>query len=122
MVRNCYFLANHLSTLIFTLPVESTFPRKPDELEELVDLDRFESVSYYLTGVEYTVKYLLRHRIRLEQDGAPASVRVENMMRGFKLFLYSPKWRTRRSRQEAVLWALRYSQLPALIREMQQDP
>ena len=77
--------------------MESTFPVKPNELEALVDLDRFESVSYYLTGVEYTVKYLLRHRVRLEQDGAAASVRVKNILRGLKLFLYSPNWRLRRS-------------------------
>ncbi|KAI0697747.1 hypothetical protein C8T65DRAFT_832415 [Cerioporus squamosus] len=42
--------------------VEATFPLKPVEIEELVDLDRTESVSYYLTGIEYTVKYLLQHR------------------------------------------------------------
>ncbi|RPD73747.1 hypothetical protein L226DRAFT_96782 [Lentinus tigrinus ALCF2SS1-7] len=102
--------------------VEATFPLKPAEIEELVDLDRTESVSYYLTGIEYTVKYLLRHRARLERDGSPASERVKNLLRGFKLFLHFPTWRTRRSRQGVLLWALRYSELPLLIRKIRADP
>ncbi|KAI0737579.1 hypothetical protein C8Q80DRAFT_1276333 [Daedaleopsis nitida] len=97
--------------------VESTFPVKPAEFEELLDLDRFESVSHYLTGVEYSIKYLLRHRTRLEA----ASIRAQNVLRSFKLFLHSPLWRIRRTRLEAVLWALLYSQLPALLQELNDD-
>ena len=102
--------------------MEATFPFKPREIEDLIDLDRTESVSYYLTGIEYTVKYLLRHRARLEQDGSLASARIKNLLRGFKLFLHFPTWRAQRSRQGVLLWALRYSELPALIRTIRDDP
>ncbi|TFK78260.1 hypothetical protein K466DRAFT_607157, partial [Polyporus arcularius HHB13444] len=102
--------------------VEATFPLKPVEIEELVDLDRTESVSYYLTGIEYTVKYLLRHRVRLERDGSPASERVKNILRGLKLFLHFSTRSTHRSRLGVLLWALRYSELPLLLRTMRKEP
>ncbi|PIL33891.1 hypothetical protein GSI_03597 [Ganoderma sinense ZZ0214-1] len=98
--------------------VEAVFPRKHDDLEALVDLDKFESVSYYFTGVEYIIKYLLRHRTKLEQDGSPVPNRIEAMLTSFGFFLCSPAWKTQKSRQGVVLWALRYSQLPPLIKQM----
>ena len=94
------------------------FPTEHAELEELVNLDKFESVSYYLTGIEYIIKYLLRHRTKLEQDGSPVPDRIKTLLTGFRLFLRSPAWKTQRSRQGVVLWALRYSQLPSLVKKM----
>ena len=42
-------------TLIHVFIVEAIFPMTDTELEELVNFDKFESVSYYLTGLEYII-------------------------------------------------------------------
>ncbi len=98
--------------------VEAVFPRTHDGLDVLVNLDEFEAVSYYLTGIEYIIKYLIRHRTKLERDGSPVPSRIEAMLTAFGSFLCSPSWKTQKSRQGVVLWALRYSQLPLSIKQM----
>ena len=91
------------------------------ELEELVNFDKFESVSYYLTGLEYIIKYLLRHRAKLEQDGSPVPHRILMLVARFRVFLRSSLWKTQRSRQGVVVWALRYSSLPGLIKQLKHE-
>ena len=101
--------------------VEAVFPMTDTELEELVNFDKFESVSYYLTGLEYIIKYLLKHRVKLEQDGSPVPYRILMLVARFRVFLRSSLWKTQRSRQGVVVWALRYSRLPGLIKQLKYE-
>ncbi|TBU26503.1 hypothetical protein BD311DRAFT_446354 [Dichomitus squalens] len=101
--------------------VEAVFPTTDAELEELVNFDKLESVSYYLTGIEYIIKYLLKHRVKLEQDGSPVPDRILALVDRFRLLLRSPVWTTQRSRQGVVLQALRYSQLLPLMKQLKHE-
>ncbi|KAI0656650.1 hypothetical protein C8Q70DRAFT_1056554 [Cubamyces menziesii] len=95
--------------------VEAAFPIKWSQVEDLVNLDNFTSISHYLTGIECIVLYLLRHGPHLREHLLPVETRVETMLRGFRCFLTCPAWQESHSRQENVLWALRCSRLPELV-------
>ncbi|KAI0633826.1 hypothetical protein C8Q77DRAFT_816347 [Trametes polyzona] len=101
--------------------VEAAFPTKVGRLEELVNLDKSTAISHYLTGIECVVLYLLRHRTSMSEPLLPFEQRVVTMLNGFRCFLVCPAWRQSPSRQENVLWALRGSSLPAIIRTLQRS-
>ncbi|KAH9894874.1 hypothetical protein C8Q73DRAFT_475239 [Cubamyces lactineus] len=99
--------------------VEAAFPIKWSQIEDLVNLDNFASISHYLTGIECVILYLLRHGPHLREHLLPVETRIETMLKGFRCFLMCPAWQNSHSRQENVLWALRCSRLPELVWKLQ---
>ncbi|KAI9059215.1 hypothetical protein FKP32DRAFT_1531505, partial [Trametes sanguinea] len=98
--------------------VEAVFPLKWGQIEELVNLDNFTSISHYFTGIECIALYLLRHGATLTVPLLPMEQRLLTMILGFRCFLTCPAWQSSHSRQENVLWALRCSRLPEILQTL----